>query len=223
MSESEVIKKSETPMAGPVITISREVGTNGVKLANLIALRLNTRKPKKDWKVISKEVFQHSAKELKMEPEKVRKTMYQSEKFTLDDILKAFYDKNYKSNLTISKTMSRVILQIATDGYCIIVGRAGHIIAEEIKHALHIRLVAPLDYRINTIMHNNHLDHDGALKFIKKVDNERTAFRKALFKDDPIHEMFDITFNRAAFTDEELLDFIEYAAVKRDLINMNKT
>lgn len=217
MTETEVIKKSEMPVAGPVITISREVGCNGVKLAHLIAARLNSKKPKTNWEVISKEVFHQSAKELKMEPEKIRKTMYQSEKFTFDDILKAFYDKNYKSNITIGRTMSRVILQIATDGYCIIVGRAGHIIAEHIKHALHIRLIAPIDYRINTIMHNNHLSREDAIKFIHKVDKERNAFRKALLKDDPLHEMFDITLNRAAFSNDEILDIIELAAKKREI------
>lgn len=217
MTETELIKKSETSVAGPVITISREVGTNGVKLANLIAKRLNSNTPGTNWKVISKEVFHHSAEKLKMEPERVRKTMYKSEKFTFDDILKAFYDKNYKSNVTIGKTMSSVILQIATDGYCIIVGRAGHIIAQEIKHALHLRLIAPIEYRINTIMHNNQLNRGQALKFIDKVDKERTAFRKALFHDDPTHEMFDITINRAAYTNEELIDLIEYAAAMRNL------
>jgi len=222
MTETEVRRKSETSVAGPLITISREVGTNGVKLANLIALRLNTRNPEKQWRVISKEVFHHSAKELQMEPEKVRKNMYKSEKFAMDDILKAFYDKNYKSNQTISKTMSRVILQIATDGYCIIVGRAGHIIAQEIKHALHLRLVAPIEYRIDTIMHNNHLDHDGALKFINKVDKERMAFRKALFKEDPSHELFDAILNRAAYTDDELLDLIEFLSIQRNLIDLKK-
>jgi cytidylate kinase len=218
MTETEVIKKSETQVAGPVITISREVGCNGVKLANLFAMRLNIKNPDTNWKVISKEVFQKSAKELKMEPEKVRKTMYQSGKTAFDDILKAFYDKNYKSNLTIGKTMNRVILQIATDGHCIIIGRAGHIIADGIKNALHIRLVAPFEYRIHTIIRNNHLSREEAIKFIHRVDKERTAFRKALLKDDPVHEMFDITFNRAAYTDDELLDLIEYAAKQRNLI-----
>ena len=216
MSETEVSKKSAYSVAGSVITISCELACNGAKLANLIVERLNAKNPETNWKVISKEVFHQSAKELKMEPEKVKKSLYQSEKFTFDDILKAFSDKNYKSDLTIGKTMKRVILQIATDGNCIIVGRAGHIIAEKIKHALHIRLVAPLEYRINTIMHNNHLNNEEALDFIKKVDKERMAFRKSVLKDDPSHEMFDLTINRAAFSDEEIIELIEFAAAKRN-------
>ena len=217
MTETEVIKKSAIKIAGPVITISREVGCNGVKLANLIASHLNFEKPDASWRVISKEVFRESAKELKMDPEQVRKTLQQSERFTFEEILKAFGDKNYKSDLAIGKTMKRVILQIATDGNCIIVGRAGHIIAEGIKKALHIRLVAPLEYRINTIMSNNDLNHEEAINFINQVDKERLAFRKAIFKQDTKNEIFDITFNRAAFSDEQIIELIECAALKKNL------
>jgi cytidylate kinase len=217
MTDMEVAKKSATPVAGPVITISREVGCNGVKLANLIVARLNSQKLKTNWKVVSKEVFYESAIQLKMDPEQVRKTLQQSERFTFEEMIKAFSDKNYKSELTIGKTMKGVILQIATDGFCIIVGRAGHIIAKDIKNALHIRLVAPLDYRINTIMQNNNLNREEAIGFILRVDNERMAFRKAIFKEDPQHELFDINFNRAAFSDEEIVDLIEFAATKKEI------
>ena len=218
MTETEIVKKSTTPVAGPVITISREVGCNGVKLAKIIVTQLNAKNPEANWKVISKEVFHESAKELKMEPEQVRKILHQSERFTFEDILKAFSDKNYKTDLTIVKTMKRVILQIATDGNCIIVGRAGHIIANTIKHALHIRLIAPLDYRINTIMHNNHLSREEANHFIQRVDKERMAFRKSILHKDPKTEMFDLTINRAAFSDEEIIELIECAAVKKNVL-----
>lgn len=218
MSETEVVTKSITPVAGPVITISREIGCNGLKLAARIADHLNSKKAEANWKVISKEVFHESAKELKMDPEKVRKALHQQEKFTFDDMLKAFSDKNYKTDLMIVKTMKRVILQIATEGNCIIVGRGGHVIAANIKKALHIRFIAPLEYRINTTMHNNHLNREEAINFIKQVDKERTAFRKAILKQDPQNEIYDITINRAAFSEEEIIELIECAAAKRNMI-----
>jgi cytidylate kinase len=218
MTEHDIKQKSATLVAGPVITISREVGCNGVKLANLIVARLNSKKPEDNWKMISKEVFEESAKELKMEPDQVRKTLHQSERFVFEDMIKAFSDRNYKSDLTIGNTMKRVILQIATEGNCIIVGRAGHIIAGNIKNALHIRLVATLDYRINTIMHNNHLNREESINFINRVEKERITFRKAILKENLQNEIFDITFNRAAFSDEQMVDLIEFAATEKKLI-----
>jgi cytidylate kinase len=219
LTETGEVKKKADLDAGPVITISREVGCNGVKLANLIVSKLNKENPATNWKVISKEVFHQSAKELEMHPDEVRKTLHQTEKFTFNDILKAFSDKKYKSDITIRKTMKRVIRQIAVDGYCIIIGRAGHIISNNIKASLHIRLIAPLEYRIDTIMHNNQLKREEAISFIENVEKERLQFRKSIFKDDPAHEIFDITFNRAAFSDEEIIELIEFAAMKKNLFH----
>lgn len=218
MNEDEVVKKSTTTVAGPVITISRDVGCNGVKLAKIIAEQLNSENPETNWKVISKEVFHESAKELKMHPDQIRKSLYHYDKSSFDDILQAFSDKNFKSSRTIGKTMKRVILQIATEGNCIIIGRAGHIIADRIKRALHIRLIAPLDYRINTIMHNNALNREDAILFINKVDKERMAFRKSVLHKDPTKEMFDITLNRAAFSNEDIIEIIECAARKKNVL-----
>jgi cytidylate kinase len=218
MAETGTAKKNVSHAPGPVITISREVGCNGVKLANKMADRFNSKFPGANWRVISKEVFHESAKELKMEPDQVRKTLHQSEKFTFEDILKAFGDKNYKTDITIVKTMNRVILGIANDGNCIIVGRAGHIIANTVRNALHIRFIAPLNYRVNTIMHNNNLSREEAIDFIQRVEKERMAFRKSILKQFPQDEMFDITLNRAAFSDDEMIELIELAAKRKNVL-----
>ena len=221
MSEENYSKKNSST-AGPVITISREVGCNGLKLARMLATRLNSNNLAANWRVLSKEVFYESAKELNMEPERVRRTFKQSNKYTFDEIIKAFNDKNYKSERKIVKTVTDVVLSFAIDGFCIIVGRAGHIIAKDIKNALHLRLVAPLEYRTANIMENNQLNHEEAVKFIQKVEKERMAFRKAIGNENLQNELFDISINRAMFTDEEIVDIIEYAVNKKKILQSNK-
>lgn len=208
--------------AGPVITISREVGCNGLKLARILATRLNAYNLSSDWRVLSKEVFYESARELNMHPERVMKTFKQADKYTFEEIIKAFNDKNYKSERRIVKTVADVILSFATDGFCIIVGRAGHLIARDIKNSLHIRLVAPHEYRIKNIMDNNQLNRVEALAFIQRVEKERLAFRKTFMGDAVVEELFDISLNRAMFTDEEMVDLIEYAVNTKKILNTYK-
>ncbi|MFW5822956.1 MAG: AAA family ATPase [Tangfeifania sp.] len=203
---------------GPVITISREVGCNGVKLAHKIAKRLNKRNPEKDWKVLSKEVFYKSAKELDVEPEKVQRVFKQSDRYVFNEILDAFSSKKYRSEKKIVKTVNDVIKTFSKDGFCIIVGRAGHIIAHDIKNALHMRLVAPLEYRIKTIMENNHLNREEAIDFIEKVENERLSFRKSIGKVEYEEDMFDMFLNRASFDDEKTIDLIEMAIEKKNIL-----
>jgi cytidylate kinase len=153
-----------------------------------------------------------------LEPERVRRILKQTNKYTFDEIIKAFNDKQYKSERRIIKTVSEVVRSFAVDGFAIIVGRAGHIIAKDIKSALHIRLVAPLEYRIKNIMENNRLNREEAILFIQKVENERNAFRNAMIEVKLHEDMFDLTLNRSSFDGEELVDIIEYAVDKKKIL-----
>lgn len=205
-------------LGGPLITISREVGCDAVGLAEKIAARFNSKQPKIKWKVISKEIYQETAEELQMDPKEVFKVLHKSEKFAFDKVLKAFSDKHYVSEAKIEKTIKDVILHNAIDGHCIMVGRAVHIIAGDIKKALHLRLVAPLEYRINSIMENNNLNKENGIEYINRVDQERKAYRKTLLKDNPQYKLFNLTFDRSVFTDDEMVDIIEFSAMKKGII-----
>jgi cytidylate kinase len=202
---------------GPLITISREVGCNGVKLANKMADRLNKQNFDMRWKVLSKEIFYESARELDMDPEQVRRYFKYFDSHTFNDILNAFGAKKFKSERKIIKTVNEVIRSFAEEGFCIIVGRAAHIIAHDVKNSLHLRLVAPLEYRIKTIMSNNRLNREEAIEFIEKVEMERKVFRKAIRKEVPEDDVFDLCINRASFQDEEAIEIIELAAKKKNI------
>jgi len=80
-----------------------------------------------------------------------------------------------------------------------------------------LRFLAPLEYRIKTIMDNNRLNRQEAIDFIKKVEKERKAFRKAIKQEETEIELFDLCINRASFTDEEAIDLIETAAEKKNI------
>ncbi len=203
---------------GPLITISREVGCNGVRLAQKIVESLNKRNMDNQWKVLSKEVFYQSAKELDMEPEQVKK-IFKFDSYMFNDILNAFGTKKFKSEKKVIKTVNDVIHSFAEEGFCIIVGRAAHIIAHDIKNSLHLRLVAPLEYRIKTIMINNHLNREEAFEFINKVEKERAAFRKAIRNVSLENTCFDLCINRASFQDEETIELIELAADKKKIFD----
>lgn len=222
MGETRMMKEFSGP-PGPIITISREVGCNGVKLAQKLAKRLNKRNLDSEWKVLSKEVFFQSAKELDLEPEKVQRILRQSDRYIFNDILDAFSNKKYKSEKKIIKTVTDVIRTFAMEGFCIIVGRAGHIIAHDVKNALHLRLVAQLEYRIKTIMENNQLNREEAINFIEKVEKERLAFRKSIGKVKYEEDMFDMFINRASFADEETMDLIEMAIDKKNILTDYKS
>jgi len=217
LSDEKFLGKTETK-TGPVITISREVGCNGLKLADKLASRLNNRRLQNKWRVLSKEVFLESARELDLHPEKVRQIFKRTDKYTFEEILNAFNNKRFKSERIIVKTVINIIRSFAENGFCIIVGRAGHIIAKDISNALHIRLYAPLDYRIHNIMENNQFSKEEAAVFIEKVEKERIAFRKAIREENLRDEYFDLYINRASFEPDATIDLIEQAMDKKQVL-----
>jgi cytidylate kinase len=218
MKEENSFEKGKWQSAGPVITISREVGCTGLKLARTIANRLNNRKFLSEWRVLSKEIFKQSAEELNMHPEHVRQVFKKSDKYVFDEVIKAFNNKSYKSEQKIVNTVIDAVRSFAIEGYSIIVGRAGHIIANDLKNAFHVRLTAPLEYRIKAIQVNDDLNREEALQFINKVEKERIAFRKAIKKEKLHEELFDITINRATFSDENIVDIIELAMERKGIL-----
>ena len=218
LQEGNFTKPSYPGIPGPVITISREVGCQGLNLAKLIADRLNEHKWHSQWRVLSKEIFYQSAKELDLEPERIRRIFKQTDKYIFDEILKAFRDKQFKSERKIVKTVHDVVRSFAEDGHSIIVGRAAHLIAKDIQQALHIRLIAPLDYRLHSVMKTNSFSREEALAFIDRVEKERIAFRKAISPGKLGEDFFDMVINRASFDNEEIVDIILNAMEKRKLL-----
>jgi cytidylate kinase len=200
--------KSKEKVAGPVITISREVGSGGLLLAKHLSVELKNNNGF-EWNVFSKEVFYKSAQELNMDSDKIKKMLSGGSNNSFDQMLNAFGNKNYKSSEKVVKTVRDVVKSIAINGFCIIVGRGGHIIARDIKNAVHIRIVAPLPHRMESIMKNHNFNEKEAKNYIDKVEQERIAFRKMVLKNEKEQLTdFDLVINEAAFTNQQIVELI---------------
>jgi cytidylate kinase len=208
---------------GPVICISREVGCGGVNIAKQLANELDKQCVCKKWKVLSKEILEESARGLDMDPNKLRNYLKEGDRSIFDDVLSAFSEKRYKSDRKISKTLIDLVLSFANDGYCIIVGRAGHIIAKDIEKSLLVKLTAPLNWRIKQIMEKNNLNLREAVEFIEKTEKERENFRKHIAGDHTHAEEFDLTINLSRMKVENAISLICHASQVKGLLETNKS
>jgi cytidylate kinase len=134
-----------------------------------------------------------------------------NEHFTFDEILSAFTDKYYKSNRVILKTVREVIRNFAVDGCCIILGRAGHIISADIKNALHIRLIAPVEWRVKRISASKKMSEADALQYIKGTDLERENLHKYFLKDKNVKETYDVIIDVSQFSADRVARLIAHA------------
>jgi len=208
---------------GPVICISREVGCGAVNIAHLLASELDKQSQVKKWKVLSKEILQQSALELNMDPYKLRKYLNEGERNLFDDILSAFNEKRHKSDRMINQTLIDLISSFTSEGYCIIVGRAGHIITRNIEKSLLVKLTADLDWRVKQIMEKNQLNIRQAIEFIEKTEQERLNFRNRFVRNNEAPDVFDLTINLSRMTISSTVKIIQSAAQIKGLLEYNRS
>jgi len=209
---------SEYLKPGPVVTISREVGCGAVKLAKKLSEELNKLEGSRNWRVLSKEIFEESARELDMDQQKISKFFKAEERNTVDEILAAFSSKRFKSESAIRKTVLDVIRSFAIDGHCIIVGRGGHIITKNIERSLHIKLSAPLEWRIEKIMKSHQIGRVQAKEFIEKTEKERENFRRNLCAKEINNEQFDLVINVSEFSTSSILELLHKALELKNML-----
>ncbi|MCF8360042.1 MAG: cytidylate kinase-like family protein [Prolixibacteraceae bacterium] len=207
--------------AGPIVTISRAAGCTANQIARKIAAKISA-SGNEQWEVINKEVLHESAKALNLKPENIKDIYKNTDRSIMDEIAQAFISNTYQLERKFRKTVIDVILRFAYEGNKIIVGRASNIICTEIKNSLHVRIDAPLEWRINNIIINKCIRKDEALTYIMNTEKNRTGFRKSIKGKKVIPEDFDITFNQAKFNETEIVDSIYNILLIKNIVKKNK-
>jgi cytidylate kinase len=217
--EEELPIKNES---GPVITLSREYGCYASHIARLLNEKLTEiahRENKKiKWTVISNEILQDAAKSLEVDPTKISHLFGANEKQFLSDLLESFSAKKYVSDTAIKKAITAIVRSYAEQGHVIIVGRAGCVITKGITKSLHVKLNAPLDWRVRRIQERFSINETNAKKQVLEFDDKRKQFMSFFRGDRPDTELFDVTFNRSKMTEEEITSSIIKIAQSRRFI-----
>jgi cytidylate kinase len=217
---NDVVKKDH----GPVITISREYGCPSKILAGLIVEKLGIPDPETkshpySWKWIGRELLEEAAKDLKVAPKDINHVFDYQERSVIDDILAATKkDGTYKSDHAIKKSVGKVIRSMGERGHVVIVGRAGVVLTRDIRQSIHIRLMAPLEWRVSRIMQTQNLTKDKALELITSKDANRKRFLEYYLGQSFQIQIFDTVYNCAYLTLEEIADSVVHTAVQRKMI-----
>ena len=217
LSKKAKKEKAKVFDPGPVITISRQFGCFSTDLARKLAEKISQKSPNA-WDYITKEVLEKSAKKLDVSVHEIAHIFGANEKSFLSDIMISFMTKAYKSDSMIKKTIYSVVRAYAEQGNCIIVGRAGCIIAKDIKKALHVRIIAPFEYRKNVIKLELNLSDKKAYNMVVETDKKRDLFMKFFKGNIPDEEIFDVVLSRKKLSDSVIIETIEKLAEFRGLI-----
>ena len=186
---------------GPVITVSRLTGCDGREVAAELVAKLNLRYNTNRWKWVDKDIIYHAAHELKTDTQRVE-TYYQG--FGMSDISQMImaFSGTFVTDSSVKKA--------AHDGYAVIIGRGGVAITREMANALHIRLVAPLYWRVENVMKKKSMVIEKAEEYVVETDEKRHRLIVDFLDKKPlsIDYLFDVTLNRSSFSVEEISSMI---------------
>ena len=193
----------------PLITISRAAGTNAHGIGRFIIMRLaeyadpdlNT-----GWDLFDQKLCALIAQNKSLDAD--YDTLL-TDKYRGGGLHRLVYELliGTPQEYRIQKTIEEVVRLLARLGKVVIIGRGGFILARHMPGAIHIRLVAPLDYRVQAIVKYDNLSEDAALKKLKEIDAERARFLKSHHNcdiEDPAH--FDIIWNVASLRVPEIVN-----------------
>jgi cytidylate kinase len=190
---------------GPVITISRLTGCDGREVAAALVAQLNLRHNTNKWKWIDKDIIYHAAHELKTDTNRVE-TYYQGKTMNdMSEMIMAF-SGTFVSDSSVKKAIKEVVLSIARVGHAVIIGRGGVAITRDMTNALHIRLVAPLYWRVENVMRKKSMIIEKAEEYVIETDEKRNKMIVSFLDKKPlsIDYLFDSTLNRSSFSIDQL-------------------
>lgn len=206
---------------GPVITLSREYGCYASKIAELVTAKINKdlveHSKTQQWQCLSKEILDEAAKALDTDPVKIAHIFGADKNTFFGDLAVSFSAKKYASDDSIKKVVQTVVKSYAEQGNVVIVGRAGCVIAHHIPKALHIKLIAPLDWRITRIQERYNISKIQARKQVLEIDEKRNTFMKFYRGNKPEGDLFDAVINRAVFSEEQIIEMIFMMAKMKNL------
>lgn len=194
---------------GPVITISRLTGCDGREVAAELVAQMNLRYDTNRWKWVDKDIIYHAAYELKTDTNRVE-TYYQG--LGMPDISQMImaFSGSYVTDSSVKKAIREVVMSIARDGYAVIIGRGGVSITRDMVNALHVRLVAPVYWRVQNVMRKKGMIIEKAEEYTLQTDEKRHRLIVDFLDKKPlcIDYLFDVTLNRSSFTLEQISSLI---------------
>ncbi|NMB83362.1 MAG: cytidylate kinase-like family protein [Ignavibacteria bacterium] len=215
--ESEEAKRHRRRLnPGPIITISRETGTGAAKICESLIDFLNRHAIQEynDWAYFDRDLMEKVMEDHNL-PDHFKKYLAEEKPAKIDSWFGEILGITPSKLLLLHKT-SQTITKLAEYGNVILVGRGANIILSHMKRAFHIRLVAPLNFRIETAMQLYNVDRKTAAEFIKTEDEARKHYILKYFHkniEDP--HLYHAIINTNLLGFDEIGEMIGYCVIKR--------
>ncbi len=184
-----------------VITISRQMGSLGCQIAEEVALCL-------DYRVVWREVINEAA---------LRAGVPEVALATIDELDLLGLRPPARARNAYHEAVHEIMVEIASGGNVVIVGRAGQVILRDWEDALHVRLFAPFELRVERIAVQHNLSIESARMQVEASDQARARYLKRYYHvkwENP--ELYGLILNTAYWSTSAAARVICEAVAQRE-------
>lgn len=173
-----------------IVTISREYGAGGSAVAARVAAAL-------DWRVVDNELVERVAAAAGLAPEDVASREERVPTFIerlAGTIVAATPELVVPpeaggtvaslSEADLVRITERVVEEVAREGRVVMVGRAAPAVLASEREALHVKLVAPRDYRIRVAAERLGIGPEEAARTLDETDRMRSRYHRQYYHRD---------------------------------------
>lgn len=179
------------------ITISRQLGSQGLEVARACAGLLG-------FEVVWREVINQAA---------LRSGAPEMALAAIDELGLLKLNPAPEASRAYHAAVQQVVTELADQGSIVILGRAGQVILRGRADVLHVRILAPLEVRVQRLSKLRNISQTAAQAQIKASDRHRKAYLKQHYQvdwNDP--ELYDLIINTAHLPPQTAAALIAEAA-----------
>jgi len=199
---------------GHAVTISRQAGCGALVVAEKLAklLQAHSAKGTPPWTVFDRNLMDKVLEDHHL-PARLAQFLPEERASQLQDILDDLFGWRPASGTVVQHT-SETILHLAEMGHVILIGRGATVITAKLPKVFHVRLVAPLEKRIEHAQEFYKMSKKAAHDFILREDGGRKRYLNKYFNariDDPL--LYHLIINTGLVSYDEAARMIADAMV----------
>jgi cytidylate kinase len=211
-----------------VITISRELGSEGDVIADLVCQELGYRR-------VDKAMLMEIAKEAGVDVEAVlakergfakRSTLISSEMTALRRRQPGVFERGGGlDDQTYERIVRQAMEQFAEQGDVVIVGRGGQMVLRDWPMALHVRLYALLDVRVQRVRQRVNISEHEAKRRIAESDEQKRQYIRHMHTNANWKDLkhYHLIINTAHVSPEVAAQIIVLAAKHKDKVQPDRS
>jgi cytidylate kinase len=176
-----------------IITITRGQHSGGEEVAQAIADKIGAR-------CVSLEVLREAARKYGLSEAKMEGALEKPP---------TFWERMTESRHIHVAYVQATLAEWAKDDNLVYHGNAGQELLREVPHVLKVRLMYPIEARVQTIMQKFKYSQAQAARYVEQIDDERTKRAQYLYNVDwRDARRYDVTFNLARLTSRHVVDSV---------------